>query len=124
MSVDLSLLPSPNVVQPLNFEAELLRIKALVLADLPELADVLQLESEPVTKLLQRWAYESVNMQARINDSAHAVMLAYAVGADLDQVAANNGVQRLEGEDDDQLRRRAQSTAASSSKRRFKSPAT
>lgn len=108
MSVDLSLLPSPNVVQPLNFEAELLRIKALVLADLPELADVLQLESEPVTKLLQRWAYESVNMQARINDSAHAVMLAYAVGADLDQVAANNGVQRLEGEDDDQLRRRAQ----------------
>ena len=108
MSVDLSLLPSPNVVQPLNFEAELLRIKALVLADLPELADVLQLESEPVTKLLQRWAYESVNMQARINDSAHAVMLAYAVGADLDQVAANNGVQRLDGEDDDQLRRRAQ----------------
>ena len=108
MSVDLSLLPPPNVVQPLNFEAELSRIKALVLADLPELAEVLDLESEPVTKLLQRWAYESVNMQARINDSAKAVMLAYAVSSDLDQVAANNGVQRLQGEEDEQLRRRAQ----------------
>lgn len=108
MSVDLSLLPAPNVVQPLDFEAEFTRIKSLVLADLPELADVLDLESEPVTKLLQRWAYESVSMQARINDSAKAVMLAYAVDSDLDQVAANNGVQRLEGEEDEQLRRRAQ----------------
>ncbi|QXZ10270.1 baseplate J/gp47 family protein [Comamonas sp. Y33R10-2] len=108
MSVDLSQLPAPNVVQPLDFEAELVRIKNLVLTDMPELADVLQLESEPVTKLLQRWAYESINMQAHINDSAHAVMLAYAVGPDLDQVAANNGVERLEGEDNDQLRRRAQ----------------
>lgn len=108
MSVDLSLLPPPNVVKPLDFEAEFARIKALVLADLPELAEVLDLESEPVTKLLQRWAYESVSMQARINDSARACMLAYAVGEDLDQMAANNGVQRLPGESDDRLRRRAQ----------------
>ena len=108
MSVDLSLLPAPNVVQPLNFEAELSRIKTLVLADMPELSEVLLLESEPVTKLLQRWAYESVNMQARINDSAKACMLSSAVGTDLDQFAANNGVERLEGETDQQLRRRAQ----------------
>lgn len=108
MSVDLSLLPAPNVVKPLDFEAELSRIKALVLTDIPELAEVLTLESEPVTKLLQRWAMESVNMQARINDSAKACMLAYAVGEDLDQFAANNGVERLTGESDERLRRRAQ----------------
>ena len=108
MSVDLSLLPPPNVVKPLDFEAELSRIKALVLTDMPELAEVLTLESEPVTKLLQRWAMESVNMQARINDSAKACMLAYAVGEDLDQFAANNGVERLPGELDGRLRIRAQ----------------
>ncbi len=108
MSVDLSLLPPPNVVKPLDFEAELARIKALVLADMPELAEVLDLESEPVTKLLQRWAVESVNMQARINDSAQACMLAKAVGEDLDQLAANNGVARQAGEKDDRLRLRAQ----------------
>lgn len=108
MSVDFSQLPAPNVVQPLDFEAEFARIKTLVLQDLPELEDVLQLESEPVTKLLQRWAYENVAMQARINDSAHACMLAYAVEGDLDNAAANNGVERLPGESDAQLRRRAQ----------------
>lgn len=108
MSVDLSLLPPPNVVRPLDFEAELNRLKALVLVSMPDLEGVLQLESEPITKVLQLMAYESVTMQARINDSAKAVMLAYAVDEDLDVTAANNGVQRLVGETDGQLRRRAQ----------------
>lgn len=108
MSVDLSQLPAPNVVQPLDFEAEFSRLQSLVLQDMPEMADVLGLESEPATKLLQRWAYENVAMQDRINHSAKAVMLAYAVDEDLDVAAANNGVQRLAGETDDQLRRRAQ----------------
>lgn len=108
MSVDFSQLPAPNVVQPLDFEAEFGRLKSLVVQDMPELAEVLELESEPATKLLQRWAYENVAMQARINDSAQACMLAYAVEEDLDNAAANNGVQRLAGETDAQLRRRAQ----------------
>lgn len=112
MSVDLSQLPAPNVVLPLDFEAEFARLKAQVVADMaddyPEMADVLELESEPATKILQRWAYENVAMQARINDSAKAVMLAYAVDEDLDVAAANNGIQRLVGETDGQLRRRAQ----------------
>lgn len=108
MSVDLSQLPPPNVVRPLDFEAELARLKALVLQDIPELEGVLQLESEPITKVLQLMAEEHVNMQARVNDSAHATMLAYAVAEDLDAAAANNDVQRLPGENDDQLRRRAQ----------------
>lgn len=108
MSVDLSQLPPPNVVRPLDFESELARLKARVLQEMPELESVLQLESEPITKVLQIMAEENVNMQARLNDSAHANMLAYAVNEDLDNVAANNDVQRLPGETDDQLRRRAQ----------------
>ena len=51
--IDLSLLPAPDVVRPLDFEAELQRLKNLVLAALPDLADVLELESEPVTKVLE-----------------------------------------------------------------------
>lgn len=107
-SIDLSQLPAPNVVQPLDFEAELARLQALVLADLPELAGVIALESEPVNKVLQVVAYEHVNMQARINDAARACMLAYAEDADLDHWAANLDVQRLDGESDVRLRRRAQ----------------
>lgn len=106
--IDLSQLPAPNVVQPLDFEAQLQRLKALVLAQLPDLAEVLSFESEPVIKLLELIAYEHVAMQARINDAAKACMLAYAQGADLDHLAALLAVQRLDGEADDRLRRRAQ----------------
>lgn len=112
MSVDLSQLPAPKVVQPLDFEAELQRLKTIVREEMasvePEIETILALESEPLVKVLQRIAYENVSMQARINDSAHACMLAYATEQDLEVFAANNDVQRLPGETDDQLRRRAQ----------------
>lgn len=106
--IDLSRLPPPNVVVPLDFEAELARLKALVLQEVPTLADVIHLESEPVNKILQRIAYEYVNMQQRINDAAKACMLAYALGEDLDQMAANLLTPRLDNEPDAALRRRAQ----------------
>lgn len=106
--IDLSQLPAPAVVRPLNFEAELSRLKALVLADLPNLQEVLELESEPVNKVLQLMAYEHVTMQARINDAAKATMLAYAEKEDLEHKAADLGVSRLIGEPDERLRRRAQ----------------
>ncbi len=106
--IDLSKLPAPAVVQPLNFEAELARLKNLILAQLPGMAEMLELESEPVVKILQLMAYEHVHMQARINDAAKACMLAYAESTDLDHLAALLDVQRLEGELDDRLRRRAQ----------------
>lgn len=106
--IDLSGLPPPDVVQPLDFEAELADLKAMVLREAPELADVLELESEPVNKVLQVIAYQRVTMQARINDAARACMLAYAGGAALDHLAALLAVQRLDGEDDTRLRRRTQ----------------
>lgn len=106
--IDLSKLPAPDVVKPLDFEVELARLKSLVLRDLPDLSETLDLESEPVTKLLQLMAYEIVAMQARINDAAKAAMLAYATDTDLDHKAADLGVERLEGENNERLRRRAQ----------------
>ena len=107
-TIDLAKLPAPAVVTALDFETVLTELHALVLQSLPELADVITLESEPVNKVLQVIAYERVNMQARINDAAHACMLAYARGADLDNLAALLGVDRLDGEMDERLRRRAQ----------------
>jgi len=95
MSVDLSLLPPPAVVEPLDFETTLAAAKSDALAVFPELADVLALESEPVTKLLQVFAYRELLLRARVNDAARAVMLASATGSDLDQLAALFGVQRL-----------------------------
>lgn len=94
-SIDLSLLPAPSVVEPLDFETILATIKADLLTLAPEMADVLSLESEPVTKLCQVLAYRELLLRQRVNEACRAVMLAFAKGADLDQVGANLQVQRL-----------------------------
>lgn len=93
--IDLSQLPPPDVVEQLSFEAIVAAAKADALTRRPELADVLDLESEPVLVLLQACAYRELLLRARINAAARAVLLAYATGADLDHLAALYGVQRL-----------------------------
>lgn len=108
MSIDLSLLPAPAVVEALDYETILASIKADLLAIRPETADVLALESEPLVKLLEVAAYRELLLRARINAAARGVMLAYAEGSDLDHLAALFGVARIEGEDDARLRARAQ----------------
>ena len=98
--IDLSQLPAPRVVEALDFETIFSELKSAVIALMPvgeqeEFTATLALESEPITKLLQVAAYRELMMRQRINDSARAVMLAFAVGADLDQIGANFNVKRL-----------------------------
>lgn len=98
--IDMSKLPPPEVVQVPQFEDILATLKADLLAAIPadqraDIAAVLSLESEPLSIWLQRLAYELVVERSNRNDSAHAVMLAYAKRSDLDQLAAFYGVRRL-----------------------------
>lgn len=99
-------LPAPAVVEPLDYEAVLASLKADLSARLPELAPVLALESEPLVKLLEVAAWRETVLRARINDAARAVMLPWATGSDLDNLAARYDLARLPGEDDERLRRR------------------
>lgn len=108
MSIDLTKLPAPAVVESLNFETILATIKADVIANYPDTAATLQLESEPITKLIEVFAYRELMLRARINDAARSVMLAYAGSTDLDHLAALVGVARLDGETDERLRYRTQ----------------
>lgn len=93
--IDMSKLPAPAVVVVPDFEAILLQLKADMIAAYPACADVLALESEPLTKWLERLAYQLMVERSNRNDSAHAVMLAYSKGRDLDQLGAFFGVVRL-----------------------------
>ena len=92
-AVDLSQLPAPDVIEPLDFEA----IFAAMLADLqardPDFSALV--ESDPAFKILQVAAYRELLLRQRINEAAHAVMLPYALGADLDNLAGLFGVVRL-----------------------------
>lgn len=93
--VDLSNLPYPEVLETIDFETELASCKADFIARYPEMAETLNLESEPVVKLLETVAYRYVMKSHQINTKSKALTLAYAKGADLDHLAANKGVYRL-----------------------------
>ncbi|MGA8134483.1 MAG: baseplate J/gp47 family protein [Pseudomonas gingeri] len=92
--VDLSELPAPDVLEPLDFEEVY-----------GEALDVFRshmggnwtasLESDPVTKLLEVASYIKLGNRARVNDAAKSQLLAYATGADLDHLAANVNLKRL-----------------------------
>lgn len=98
--IDLSQIPAPNVIEPLDFESLLAERKAELLAAIPEaqrtaIQSVLSIESEPLNKWLQVSTYRELLIRQRVNDAARAVMLAHAVDGDLDQLGANWGVARL-----------------------------
>lgn len=92
--VDLSLLPAPDVLEPLDFEAayqEGLSTFRLHMGDNWSAP----LESDPVVKLLEVGAYNKVGNRARVNDAAKALLLAHAIGGDLDQIGAALNTSRL-----------------------------
>ena len=60
-----------------------------------EIAATLELESEPLARLLQENSYRELVWRQRVNDAIRAVMLAFAKGADLEQRAALFGLKRL-----------------------------
>lgn len=84
--IDLSLLPAPQVIETLDFEGILAELKADLEARHPAAAAVLDLESEPLVKLLEVAAYRELLLRARYNDEAQALLLAYAIGTDLDHI--------------------------------------
>ena len=93
-SVDLSALPAPQVLEDLDFEALFQADLATFRSHMGDNWDA-AVESDPVTKLLEVGAYRKLLNRARVNDAAKALLLAYAQGSDLDQLAANVQLQRL-----------------------------
>lgn len=92
-AVDLSRLPAPAIVEALDYETILAGLVAQLRAVMPEFE---QRDSDPAMKILQIVAYEIQRLRQRVNDAARAVMPAYAIGADLDNIAALFGITRFE----------------------------
>ena len=92
-SVNRSALPVPQVLQDLDFEELFERDLAAFRSHMGEDWNA-QLESDPVTKLLEVGAWRSLLDRARVNDAAKSLLLAYARGSDLDQLAANVHLRR------------------------------
>lgn len=106
LGVDLSKLPAPTVIEPLDFEIILAARKTKLAELFPPIAEFLSLESEPAVKIQETGAYRELLHYARINDAARAVMVAFARGSDLDHLAALIPVIRMAGESDERFRQR------------------
>jgi len=88
MTIDLASLPTPAVIESLAFETILAEAKADFVARYPDSAAVIDLESDPIVKLLEAFAYRELLLRARYNDEAKALLLAFATGSDLDHIGA------------------------------------
>ncbi|MDE1463363.1 baseplate assembly protein [Spartinivicinus poritis] len=87
--INLSQLPSPDIVEQLDYEVILKEMVDDLHKDYSAIV-----ESDPAYKILEIAAYRELLIRLRINDAARSVMVAYARGADLDNLAALIGVER------------------------------
>lgn len=120
VTLDVSRFPKPMALAVLDYEAimaERLPRLAALFNDLGVAFDVEMLETDPAVIVQQADAYRELLLVARINDAVRAGMVAFAVGADLDHLAAFYGLTRrviapaagatpAVMESDDELRRR------------------
>lgn len=97
-AVDLSRLPAPDVVEALDFDTLFALAVARMKQEMPEFEARL---SDPSTKNLLVTAYVAQLMRQRVNDAARAVMPAFSIGNDLDNLAAAFGITRYELEPED-----------------------
>ena len=89
--IDLSRLPPPDVAEGLDYES----ILAEMIADLEkQVPGYVVSEADPAYKILEVCAYRELLLRQRVNDAARAVMLPYARGEDLANLAALLGVER------------------------------
>jgi phage-related baseplate assembly protein len=92
--VDLSELPAPTVLEPLDFEDTYQDTLGVFRGYMGDNWTAV-LESDPVVKVLETGAYIKVGNRARVNDAGKALLLAYAIAGDLDHLGANVNLKRL-----------------------------
>ncbi|WP_039918850.1 baseplate J/gp47 family protein [Cellvibrio mixtus] len=104
-------LPPPKMLEQLDYEHILAERKTAFLNSLPvdqrdQVAAVLALESEPITKLLQESSYRELVLRNRINDAAVSNLISFAQDTDLDFLGQLFEAPRLPGELDERYRER------------------
>lgn len=93
--IDMSKVPVPDIIEVPDFEQKLSELKDLLISLDPAYAQALQLESEPILKLLEVAAYRELHLIARVNDATRANTLASATGNDLVAQASRYNIEPL-----------------------------
>lgn len=108
--IDLSSLPKPTIIHAIDWESEITSFIEQLKTDLPDWVGVF--ESDPFLKVAQSWAYRLLLERQSHNQDAQSILLAYAVGQDIDHIAATYyafaGIKRAAGESDASFKQRVQ----------------
>lgn len=105
--IDLERLPSPEIIESLDFEVIYAGRLSNFTTILPEYSALV--ETDPAIVLLQDSSAQELVLRQRMNDVAKGLLLAKAVGSDLDHISVTYyGVERLANETDAELRSRTQ----------------
>lgn len=90
--VDLASLPKPTIIDELSFDDILDEILTTFRGYAPEYTNVV--EGDPAYAVLQVAAYREVAIRQKVNDAVRAVLIPFANGSDLDNIAVAYGVFR------------------------------
>ncbi len=94
-NLDLSTVPAPDVFTPLDTEVIIQRMTTMMTALVPSLGPSLEVETNPITKSFQVFAYEITLWVANANRQSKGLLLAFARGPQLDHLAAFIPLKRL-----------------------------
>lgn len=90
--IDLSSLPPPRVVEEVDVEAIASEVLADYILRYPQFTAAL--ESDPVVKLIEQFAFREMLLRLKVNDTARSLLAPFASGSDLDSVVARQGIVR------------------------------
>jgi phage-related baseplate assembly protein len=92
-AVDLSTLPAPVMVPQPDFETRLAAKLARLMVQMPAFSALV--ESDPAMLLLEADTYDELVLAQAVNDALRSFLLAFATGANLEQLGALLDVTRL-----------------------------
>lgn len=114
-TIDLGGLPPPDIIETPDYELIVQQLKQDLINKHPDFESYMALASEPLVIAIEAFAYRELLLRQRINEAVKSNLLAFATGADLDQLGAFYGVTRQTGESDDSLRLRTKDRILGSS---------
>ncbi len=106
MTFDLTSLPAPQILDDLTLKDLRDRVLTNFIEAEPDYESLLA--SDPAVTVLDTYVFREFVLRLRINSAIKGMLLAYATGANLDNIAANFLIERLTDETDEDFRARIQ----------------
>lgn len=94
-------LTPPSIIEPVSYQTIVDQITASTRNRMPAWVPD---PSDPVSSVIEEFAYREFTLRQLVNAQSRQLLLAFAVGSNLDHIGVRDGIQRSAGESDDDYR--------------------